>query len=124
MSSLTQPELITHATKASSVVFPVSEEFQISVLAPEENLMDVDEKSAQLHCGAQVKTASLPSSLHHLWSCRSKPEWIGSPPLQYKYCKGQRSSLHSSKSEHSPAAMHTSVQLKPQSKKHNFKDHK
>lgn len=37
-SDLTQPELIIHVTEASGVVLPVPEEFQLSILASQENL--------------------------------------------------------------------------------------
>lgn len=40
--SLTQPELIIHVTEASGVVLPVPVEFQLSILAPEQNLKRTD----------------------------------------------------------------------------------
>lgn len=42
MSALTQPELIVHVTEASRVVLPVPEEFQLSILASEENLENTE----------------------------------------------------------------------------------
>lgn len=47
MSELTQPELIVHVTKASRVVLPVPEEFQLSILASEENLKSTDSHECQ-----------------------------------------------------------------------------
>lgn len=53
MIVLTQPELIVHVTEASSVVLPVPVEFQLSILAPEEDLRRTDfyEQGSQGQCG-------------------------------------------------------------------------
>lgn len=117
-SGRTQPELIVHVPKASRVVLPVPEEIQLSVLTSEENLKRRDEGelaslfSGKAACFSKQELGVSPSSRLRLCSCHSKPGWEGSPRLRCRWCKDQRSSLRSVKSERSPAAVCTAGQLK------------